>query len=593
MGLSFSCPFAAYADLESALKSIDFEDGEVKRLGLSCSFKIQDTKPLALQLMSTQQMKLEGSVSFKVCSNKHVEKIEMHRESPRSDNVLEDLEPGSPKHEAATKLQKVYKSFRTRRKLADCAVLIEQSWWKLLDFAELKRSSISFFDLDKQETAISRWSRARTRAAKVGKGLSKNGKAQKLALQHWLEAIDPRHRYGHNLHFYYGKWLQSHSKEPFFYWLDIGEGKEVNLVEKCPRSKLQQQCIKYLGPTERKEYEVMIADGKLLYKQTGEYLDTTESSKGSKWIFVLSTSKTLYVGMKKKGLFQHSSFLAGGATLAAGRLVSEKGVLKAIWPHSGHYRPTQENFQDFVSFLQENDVDTTYVKMDSDEDDTESLGKQSSSIHTRTHSSEEDVSEKEHVETEDARVDDHTSKMAIVVKQVTYLPQESPKKSRLSRSSSRKLSTLRIPNKDDIFISLNTKKQADEVVDLIGSHKIHAPSAHDMSDDEEVEPNFENLEDSVPTKSILQRIDSHKGTKSFQLGRQLSCKWSTGAGPRIGCLRDYPTVLQSHTLEQANLSPRSAPCNHKYTNKSSFSRNSGPYRTQSSPVQIGEFKENF
>jgi len=29
--------------------------------------------------------------------------------------------------------------------------------------------------------------------------------------------------------------------------LDIGEGKEINL-EKCPRAKLQQQCIKYLSP---------------------------------------------------------------------------------------------------------------------------------------------------------------------------------------------------------------------------------------------------------------------------------------------------------------------------------------------------------
>ena len=75
--------------------------------------------------------------------------------------------PHSPKHEAAIKLQKVYKSFRTRRKLADCAVLIEQRWWKLLDFAELKHSSVSFFDIDRRETAISRWSRARTRAAKV------------------------------------------------------------------------------------------------------------------------------------------------------------------------------------------------------------------------------------------------------------------------------------------------------------------------------------------------------------------------------------------------------------------------------------------
>ena len=140
--------------------------------------------------------------------------------------------------------------------------------------------------------------------------------------------------------------------------LDIGEGKEVNLVDKCHRSKLQQQCIKYLGPVrsfssldhfflafqnkncvttdfhfpffafsqmERKAYEVIVEDGKFLYKQTGELLDTT---KGAKWIFVLSTSMTLYAGQKKKGSFQHSSFLAGGATSAAGRVVVEKGILK-------------------------------------------------------------------------------------------------------------------------------------------------------------------------------------------------------------------------------------------------------------------------
>lgn len=81
---------------------------------------------------------------------------------------------------------------------------------------------------------------------------------------------------------------------------------------------------------ERMEYEVVIENGKLLYKRSGEYVDTTEAPRGSKWIFVLSTSRTLYVGVKKKGLFQHSSFLAGGATLAAGRLVSENGVLKVI-----------------------------------------------------------------------------------------------------------------------------------------------------------------------------------------------------------------------------------------------------------------------
>lgn len=79
---------------------------------------------------------------------------------------------------------------------------------------------------------------------------------------------------------------------------------------------------------ERKAYEVEVEDGKLFYKETGKLLDTTDEPKGTKWIFVLSTSKTLYVGKKTKGTFQHSSFLAGGATLAAGRIVAERGVLK-------------------------------------------------------------------------------------------------------------------------------------------------------------------------------------------------------------------------------------------------------------------------
>ena len=82
--------------------------------------------------------------------------------------------------------------------------------------------------------------------------------------------------------------------------------------------------------TEREAYEVVVEDGKFAYKQSGKVLDTRGGPKEAKWIFVLSTSKTLYVGMKSKGTFQHSSFLAGGATLSAGRLVVEDGVLKVV-----------------------------------------------------------------------------------------------------------------------------------------------------------------------------------------------------------------------------------------------------------------------
>ncbi|RLN28329.1 hypothetical protein C2845_PM05G27010 [Panicum miliaceum] len=289
-------------------------------------------------------------------------------QSPLAAVRRQQQDPGarSPLHEAAaTTVQKMFKGHRTRRSLADCAIVVEELWWKLYDQASLDRKSVSFFAGGKQETAASRWVRAGKRIAKVGKGLCKDDKAQQLALRHWLEAIDPRHRYGHNLHLYYDIWFQSSSAEPFFYWLDIGAGREIHHPS-CPRSKLNSQLVMYLGMNERAAYEVVVEDGRLTYLQSGLLVNTTDESK---WIFVLSTSRSLYVGQKKKGQFQHSSFLAGGATSAAGRLVAKDGVLKAIWPYSGHYLPTEENFNEFISFLQEHNVDLTNVRRCSVDDD--------------------------------------------------------------------------------------------------------------------------------------------------------------------------------------------------------------------------------
>jgi len=60
-----------------------------------------------------------------------------------------------------------------------------------------------------------------------------------------------------------------------------------------------------------------------------------------------------------------------------------------------------------------------------------------------------------------------------------------------------------------------------------------------------------------PTQDELENTIKEETPPAFEFSsRRLSCKWSTGAGPRIGCVRDYPADLQFKALEQVNLSPR-------------------------------------
>ena len=102
-----------------------------------------------------------------------------------------------------------------------------------------------------------------------------------MDLSYFLEMVDVKHRYGSNLRKYHAEWKKSSTKENFFYWLDKGEGKNVEL-EKCSRERLENMQVRYLGREDRRLYEVVVdKEGKLCWRKDGMRVDTTDKWRDS------------------------------------------------------------------------------------------------------------------------------------------------------------------------------------------------------------------------------------------------------------------------------------------------------------------------
>ena len=202
-----------------------------------------------------------------------------------------------------------------------------------------------------------------------------------------------------------------------------------------------------------------------------------------------------------------------------------------------------------------------------DEEDN-ALYKQRSSKHLRNNSSDEDLSQAVNdLETEEINVQEMTPENTDSVEEETSSVVEKQRSRRLSNFS-RILSNLEVPEKSELVEKMESENH------MVGSRVSNTSSPVEDgyesaeeglgTEQHSLEPN-DNLfdeeqgedEQNVPDEAIIERINSKKGIASYQLGKQLSCKWTTGAGPRIGCVRDYPSELQFRALEQVNLSPRS------------------------------------
>lgn len=202
------------------------------------------------------------------------------------------------------------------------------------------------------------------RVSNLGRGILETDNPMLLAQHQWLECTDRRHRYGAYLFDYYALWAAADTTDSFFYWLDSGDGKDAMTAgppppspKNVPRALLESAEVKYCNRTERLQYVVEIQEGKLYWVNQGRKLvhssKTPKPKKGAPqgapnepvmMIYVMSPDGTLYVGDKKREKFHHSSFLSGSAVIAAGSICVEEGVLKELTPHSGHYRPSDEDF---------------------------------------------------------------------------------------------------------------------------------------------------------------------------------------------------------------------------------------------------------
>lgn len=215
------------------------------------------------------------------------------------------------------------------------------------------------------------------------RGISRGNYAQ-LHRKAWLEVSDQRHRYGKNLRLYYKHWESlGHPTNMFFDWLDSkgeAEGWEKPSLIECHRSTLDHDRVLYITDLkEQEKYRLKIIPvDKDTVGSKSKIVDHNEKpvcTGPNGWIFVLrdhelyGSEKVVSSGQNQgcstKFRFHHSSFFGGKAVAAAGILITDdKGYLKHIYPHSGHYRPGEAHMQRMLYYLYQRGTDLHSFEVD-------------------------------------------------------------------------------------------------------------------------------------------------------------------------------------------------------------------------------------
>lgn len=104
---------------------------------------------------------------------------------------------------------------------------------------------------------------------------------------------------------------------------------------------------------------------------------------------------------------------------------------------------------------------------------------------------------------------------------------------------------------DSKELKLDSSAKVDTKVD-VETKNVSTAAAALINEEEDPKLNYNSNNNDVEAEAEVFEIDDDQKPLSRKI-------WTTGAGPRISCVRDYPTQLQFHALEQVNLSPRPGP----------------------------------
>ena len=80
-------------------------------------------------------------------------------------------------------------------------------------------------------------------------------------------------------------------------------------------------------------------------------------------IFVIDQFGSMHAGQKVPGVFQHSSMTGGHCCRFAGSITVQDGRVLALTPHSGHYVPTQTEYDHLVADWRRDGLDLSEAEI--------------------------------------------------------------------------------------------------------------------------------------------------------------------------------------------------------------------------------------